>query len=300
VLNVGKYSMTIETLKRNLQYVLPHHFLSRSIAKLADCQIPLIKNALINLFVRLYKVDLSTATITKLSEYPSFNAFFTRALKESARPIAQGKNVVISPAEGTISQSGSIQNGKLVQTKGHLFSLTELLGGDQKLADSFQQGDFVTIYLAPHNYHRVHMPIDGKLMTTKYIPGRLFSVNSQSVAHIPNLFCRNERLISLFQTKVGLLAIILVGAMLVAGIETVWGQRESPCQSREILEKNYIDKNIFLTQGSEMGRFLFGSTVILLFPPSMIKLSPLKEQQIITMGFPLGSLLPKVTIDGNE
>jgi phosphatidylserine decarboxylase len=300
VLNVGKYSMTIETLKRNLQYVLPHHFLSRSIAKLADCQIPLIKNTLINLFVRLYKVDLNTAAITKLSEYPSFNAFFTRALKESTRPIAQEDNVVISPAEGTISQSGSIQNGKLVQTKGHLFSLTELLGGDQKLADSFQQGDFVTIYLAPHNYHRVHMPIDGKLMTTKYIPGRLFSVNSQSVAHIPNLFCRNERLISLFQTKTGPLAIILVGAMLVAGIETVWGQRESPSQSREILEKNYIDKNIFLTQGSEMGRFLFGSTVILLFPPNMIKLCPLKERQIITMGFPLGSLLPKVTMDGNE
>jgi phosphatidylserine decarboxylase len=283
--------MAIEKFKCNLQYILPHHVLSRILAKVADCKIPVVKNALIKLFIWHYKVDLNTAAVTKLSEYPSFNAFFTRALHESARPIAKDNEVIVSPADGIISQLGPIRDGRLLQAKGHCFSLEELLGGDATLAKIYQGGNFITVYLAPHNYHRVHMPLDGELIKTRYVPGRLFSVNNQSVTHIPKLFCRNERLIALFNTKIGELAIIMVAAMLVAGIETVWGQRETPCQSREIFEKNYRDKNIFLPKGQEMGRFLFGSTVILLFRADTMAFCDLDAQQDISMGIPIGHMI---------
>ncbi|MBA2653697.1 MAG: phosphatidylserine decarboxylase [Gammaproteobacteria bacterium] len=286
--------MYLEKLKCNLQHVLPHHFLSRLISKLADCEIPFVKNGLIKLFIANYKIDLSTVVSSELKDYPTFNHFFTRALRPDARPIVSETTAIASPADGVISQAGVIEDGELFQAKGSFFKLSNLLAGDAALAANFLDGQFVTIYLAPRDYHRVHMPIDGKLINTIYVPGKLFSVNNASVAHVPNLFCRNERLICRFETSVGEVVLILVGAMLVAGIETVWGQRETPCDSKEVVVKQYQDKGIVLKKGDELGRFQFGSTVILLFPPSSAKLLPFAAQQHINMG----ALLGHVRVEG--
>lgn len=287
--------MVVEKFKSSLQYVVPHHLLSRLVAKLAECQIPWIKNSLIKTFIHFYKIDLNTAMSSKLSEYPSFNDFFTRSLKAQARPIADGHDAIVSPADGYVSQAGNIRDGNLFQAKDHSYNLVELLGGDVGLAKKYYQGQFITIYLAPHNYHRVHMPLAGKLLKTIYVPGQLFSVNNRSVQHIPNLFCRNERLICFFESEVGEIALIMVGAMLVAGIETVWGQREIPCSSQQIIVKDYTDEHIFLKKGEEMGRFQFGSTVILLFPPAKTVPIDIPANQPINMG----ALISRVISESN-
>lgn len=283
--------MVVEKLKCQLQYVLPQHWLSRIIAKLADCRIPLVKDCLIKAFIYCYKVDLNTAATNKLSAYPSFNHFFVRSLNATARPIAKEQAAVVSPADGVVSQVGKIHEGKLYQAKGRLFSLAELLGEDNGSAKRYEGGEFITIYLAPHDYHRVHMPLAGKLLRTTYVPGKLFSVNARSVANVPNLFCRNERLISFFATEVGEIALIMVGAMLVAGIETVWGQGKNLGRSRKISADSYLDKNIQFSKAQEMGHFKFGSTVILLFPPDKVQLSEFVEQQPIKMGSSIGHVL---------
>lgn len=285
--------MALEKLKCKLQYLLPQHFLSRSLAKLADCRIPMVKNCLIRAFIKHYKVDINTAALTQIDDYVSFNQFFTRALNSAARPIANDQDAIVSPADGTVSQSGKIKDDKLFQAKGFFFSLQELLGGDKQLASCYRGGDFITVYLAPKDYHRVHMPLEAKLLKTIYVPGKLFSVNKQSVENVANLFCLNERLICLFDTEIGQVAIIMVGAMLVAGIETVWGQREVPCSRKEIITKDYADQNIILKKGEEMGRFLFGSTVILLFKANTVCLKSFAESQQITMGLLLGRIIQK-------
>jgi phosphatidylserine decarboxylase len=276
--------MSIEKLKWNVQYVLPHHPLSRFIARLANCKIRFVKNFLIKLFIYCYKVDLSSAQSTDLNTYPSFNHFFTRPLNPAARPIIMDEMAIASPADGMVSQAGRIDDSNLFQIKGHLFRLMPLLGGHYNLAKTYEKGQFVIIYLAPPDYHRVHMPLDGKLMQTIYVPGKLFSVSTGSVQHIPDLFSRNERLISLFETEIGEVALIMVGAMLVAGIETVWGKRETPCHSRNLIVKDYQDKGIFLKRGEEMGRFQFGSTVILLFPPDSVARLDFRPDTQINMG----------------
>jgi phosphatidylserine decarboxylase len=282
--------MTLEKFTCQLQSLLPHHCLSRLVANLAESTNPHIKNRLINLFIKHYKIDLSIAQSSDLNHYGSFNDFFVRALKPESRPICDASDAFISPADGFVSQFGRIDNGQLIQAKGSLFSLQALLGNDER-ATEYLNGDFVTIYLSPKDYHRVHMPLAGKLTKTVYIPGKLFSVNFATSKHVPNLFCRNERLVCFFDTQIGEIAIILVGAMLVAGIETVWGGQVAPNVSKKIIVQDYSQDNIELQKGAEMGRFKFGSTVILLMGPGKLQLCPFSDQQPIKMGELLGKII---------
>jgi len=249
-----------------VQYLLPHHLLSRTVGWLARSRTPWIKASFINVFIRRFKVDLSEAEIENPHDFATFNAFFTRTLKPGARPIAAGADRLASPADGTVSQLGKLQGNDLLQAKGRYYSLLELLGGDETLAGQFSNGHFATIYLSPLDYHRVHMPCDGTLRETRYVPGRLFSVNTVTTAAVPRLFARNERLICVFDTAAGPMAVILVGAMIVAGIETVFAGQVTP-QSTTITHSDYRNRQaIALPKGGELGRFLLGSTVILLFP----------------------------------
>jgi phosphatidylserine decarboxylase len=269
--------MTFTKIKCKMQHLLPHHLLSRLIAKLAESKTTAIKNQLIKIFIKVYKVDLTLAVGKKLEDYASFNEFFTRALLPDVRPVVSLENELASPADG-----------RLFQAKDHDYNLGDLLGGRQIEGNLFEGGSFITIYLAPKDYHRVHMPIAGKLIETIYVPGKLFSVNHLSVTHLPNLFCRNERLICLFETKIGKVAVILIGAMLVAGIETVWGQNETPCLEKEVVIKDYRMQDIYLNKGDEMGRFKFGSTVIVLWPATKVALKAYQPLENIKMGSLIG------------
>lgn len=250
-----------------LQYLLPQHLLSRLVGRLADSRIRWIKNSFILLFHRLYAVNMSEALEESPTAYPSFNAFFTRALKPDARPIDPDPALLVSPADGAISQLGRIDYGRIFQAKGHSYSLTSLLGGNQDRAQPFVNGQFATIYLSPKDYHRVHMPIEGRLLEMVYIPGDLFSVNNATVSEVPNLFARNERLVAIFDTAAGPMAMVLVGAMIVAGIETVWSGQVTPALRTIVTSRydNHRPAPIVLAKGAEMGRFKLGSTVILLF-----------------------------------
>lgn len=255
-----------------LQYLIPQHLLSRLAGKLADSEVPWIKNPFINWFRKRYGVDMSEALDPEPEHYPSFNAFFTRALRPGIRPIDTAPNSVASPADGVISQLGKIEGDRIFQAKGQTYSALELLGGDPELAALFADGEFATIYLSPKDYHRVHMPVDGKLLRTIYVPGDLFSVNQTTAANVPRLFARNERLVCLFETPFGPMAQVLVGAMIVASIETVWSGQEAPPLRR--ISTTHFDRTpavIELAKGAEMGRFKLGSTAILLFPKGRLQ-----------------------------
>ena len=257
-----------------LQHILPQHLLSRCTGALADLRHPLwLKNWLIHIFIRQFKVDMAEAADPDPTSYASFNAFFTRPLREDARSPAEAD--VICPADGAISQLGDIRGGRIFQAKGQSFSTWELLGGDSERAGLFAEGRFATIYLAPRDYHRVHMPLAGRLTATSYIPGRLFSVNRVTAENVPRLFARNERLVCYFDTAAGPMAMILVGAMVVAGIETVWSGQVAPPTSEPVL-RDYVavPRVIELAQGEEMGRFKLGSTVILLFRKDAVEFDP--------------------------
>ena len=243
-----------------LQYPLPHHALSRLVGYLAECESPRLKNALIKAFIQRFNVDMREALSEDVSAYTSFNDFFTRPLKDAARPIGAG---VVSPADGTLSQFGQIRAGQLVQAKGHTFSAQTLLGGDAGLAESFLGGSFATVYLSPRDYHRVHMPITGTLREMIYVPGRLFSVNQATANHVPGLFARNERLVCVFDTEQGPMAVVLVGAMIVAAIETVWAGQITPLAGTP--QHTRFDQPITVKKGAEMGRFKLGSTVVMCF-----------------------------------
>ena len=253
------------------QHILPHHLLSRTTGFLAQLQQPVwLKNRVIAAFVRYFDVDMSEAQEPDTSRYASFNAFFTRPLREGARPIAETD--IVCPADGAISQIGPISSDLLFQAKGRYFSTQELLGGDTERAAQFKGGEFATIYLSPRDYHRVHMPIAGRLTATTYIPGKLFSVNGVTAENVDRLFARNERLVCYFDTEVGPMAMILVGAMIVAGIETVWsGQVAPPPRLPQTLDYTAAPAAVSLDKGDEMGRFKLGSTVILLFPEGSMK-----------------------------
>lgn len=249
------------------QYVLPHHTLSRLIGCLAQCQAPWFKNRLIAWFIKRYQVNMSEAHFEHPSAYLHFNDFFTRALKTDARPLDTTPNAVLSPADGAISQLGAIEHGRIFQAKGHSFSLLELLGGDAQRAAPFMGGSFATVYLSPKDYHRVHMPLTGTLREMVYIPGRLFSVNKTTAAAVPELFARNERVACIFDTERGPMAVVLVGAMIVASIETVWAGLITP-PLRQLRRFDYSEQGrqpITLAKGAEMGRFKLGSTAIVLF-----------------------------------
>lgn len=259
-----------QTLWSAVQYALPHHFISRGVFHLTRWHTPFTASA-IRWFVRRFDVDLSEAVESDPAVYPTFNAFFTRALKADVRPLAPDPVEWVSPCDGRISQIGAIQSGNLLQAKGRDYSVIELLGGDAALAREFAQGQFATIYLSPRDYHRVHMPCAGRLRTMIHVPGRLFSVSPATVQQVPRLFARNERLVCVFETDLGPMALVLVGAINVAAIETVWAGLVTPPAGQEITRRDYgndIGMLINLVRGQEMGRFNMGSTVILLAPSS--------------------------------
>ncbi|HDY91191.1 MAG TPA: phosphatidylserine decarboxylase, partial [Pseudoalteromonas sp.] len=201
---------------------MPKHFISRVVGKLAAAKAGALTTTLIKLFIKQYKVDMSEAQYPDPAHYKSFNEFFTRPLKDGMRPLIEDSNIITQPVDGAISQLGDIVDGQLIQAKGHDYSLQALLGGSQDDTTPFLGGKFATIYLAPKDYHRIHMPIDGTLSKMVYVPGDLFSVNPLTAQNVPNLFARNERVVAIFETEIGPLAMVLVGATIVASIETIW------------------------------------------------------------------------------
>ena len=273
------------------QYLIPQHALSRLLGKLAEGR--MLKNMLISLFIKRYGVDLSEAEISDPKQFNNFNHFFTRALAANARPLAQEEGAVLCPADGSISEIGDIEENRILQAKGRHYTVAQLLA-DEDAAKTFHDGNFATVYLAPRDYHRVHMPMEGKLLQTTYVPGKLFSVNRVTANSVPNLFARNERLVCLFDTPAGKMALVLVGAMIVAGIETVWSGQVCPAPSRVVNRTNYEQASpaVQLARGVEMGRFKLGSTVIVLFEPGKVALSPaLSAGSITRMGQLMGTLL---------
>jgi len=254
----------------SFQHLLPQHLVSRCIGLLAELSRPnWLKNRVISSYVRYYGVPMEEAREPDIRRYESFNAFFTRPLLEQARPCADAD--ILCPADGVFSQLGDIEEDMLLQAKGRRFSTVDLLGGDGDRAREFRAGHFATIYLSPRDYHRVHMPVTGRLSATTYVPGRLFSVNAATARHVDRLFARNERLVCHFDTAVGPMAMVLVGAMIVAGIETVWSGRVTPARrGPETVDYAGRGEPVELDRGREMGRFFLGSTVILLFPPGSI------------------------------
>lgn len=267
-----------------LQHLLPQHLLSRAVGYLAESRCNWIKRPFIKIFAKRYGVNMSEALIEDLDQYDNFNAFFTRALKPDARPLDEA--TVVSPADGEISQIGTLQYGRILQAKGRGYGLSTLLGGHADLAEQFIHGSFATIYLSPSDYHRVHMPITGTLRESIYVPGDLYSVNQTTVKGVDNLFARNERLITIFDTEQGPMAMILVGAMIVAGIETVWGgQVAPPPKNSWRMDHQKPIEPVILQQGEEMGRFKLGSTVIMLFGKEAITWSEsLKADDPVRLG----------------
>ncbi len=255
-------------LKIYPQYLLPHHLLSRMMHAFTRLQLTLIVRPFTRWFVHQFKVDLSIAQQPDLNAYPSFNAFFTRALKPEARPVCHGETEIASPVDGTVSQIGPIENQRIFQAKGHDYTLRELLGGSDEHAAKFINGAFATIYLSPRDYHRIHIPYDGILNEMIHIPGRLFSVNQATTELIPGLFSRNERVVCLFETDAGPMAVIMVGAIFVGSMDTVWHGTVTPTHIRRITRWHYSSKDdnrISFRRGGEIGRFNMGSTVIVLF-----------------------------------
>lgn len=253
-----------------LQRLAPQHLLSRAAGQLAATRNPAIKNPFVRWFVQRYKVDMAEALVEDPTAYASFNDFFTRELKPGARPLDPAADAVLCPADGAISQIGAIRDGRVFQAKGQAFSVEELLGGDQETAAGFAQGQFVTVYLSPRDYHRVHMPLAGTLNRMVHVPGDLFSVNTVTAEEVPRLFARNERVVCHFNTAFGPMVVVLVGAMIVASIETVWAGLVTP-QRRCVRTFEYgRSQSIHLEKGQEMGRFLLGSTAIVLFPQGVV------------------------------
>lgn len=267
-----------------LTYVLPHRLLSSLARRLAYSRNRAIKQWLIDTVTRKFGVDLSEAAEPDPTAYPTFNAFFTRALKPGARTPDADPNALLMPADGHISQCGDIVNGRIFQAKGHGFTAAQLLG-DEAAAAPFADGVFATVYLSPRDYHRVHMPWSGTLRETVHVPGRLFSVGTDAVNSVPGLFARNERLVCHFDTEFGPMCLVMVGALLVSGVETVWSGVEIPAYGDRIQRKDYRDKGIALERFAEMARFNYGSTVIALWPKGAAALSPeLKAEQPVRMG----------------
>jgi phosphatidylserine decarboxylase len=260
----------INQLKIIGQYLLPKHLVSRLTGKLAAAKAGKLTTILIKLFIARYKIDMSEAKHSDPAYFKTFNDFFTRELREGIRPVVTGDENIIMPVDGQVSQLGEIKIGRIFQAKGHDFSLRELLGGRDDIAAPFDDGLFSTVYLSPKDYHRVHMPITGKLEQMVFIPGDLFSVNPLTVDNVPNLFARNERAVAIFSTAIGPMAMVLVGATIVASIETIWGGTIAPSTDKEIQYWDYRDQNITLEKGDEMGRFKLGSTIVALFPKGTV------------------------------
>ncbi len=258
-------------IKAWLQYPLPQHALSRLTHRLTRISTPAIKDWGIQDFVRHFGVDMSEAAEPDIRAYPTFNAFFTRSLRTGARPVAMETDAIASPVDGAVSQMGMIEGGRIFQAKGREFSTLELLGGDATAAASFQDGSYTTLYLSPKDYHRIHMPVTGSLYRMLHVPGRLFSVNPPTTRAVPRLFARNERVACLFDTDIGPMALVMVGAMNVASIETVWAGEVTPPERSAVQVWDYKEGDVRLEKGAEVGRFNMGSTVILLFAKDRIR-----------------------------
>lgn len=259
-----------------LQHLLPQHLLSQTMYRIARSQWRPLKDLLIRTLVRAYRIDLDEAAEPDPRAYPSFSAFFTRELKAGARPLDPDPRAILCPVDGRISQIGSITDGRLIQAKGHDYSVRALLGLAPDVGHPFDGGAFATIYLAPSDYHRIHMAMSGTLTGMTHVPGRLFSVNDATARLVPGLFARNERLVCDFATQSGAHALVMVGAIFVGGMETVWaGEVTPPYANRAPRRWSYTDgEPIRLERGAELGRFNLGSTVVLLFPPGAVSWDP--------------------------
>jgi len=254
------------------QYLLPKGALTNFAGRVAGHKGGAMTTRLIRWFVGKYDVNMDEAENPDIASYHSFNEFFTRALKPGVRPLANAD--FICPVDGRISQFGAIEDDQIFQAKGHKFSTTALVGGDRALAEQFRHGSFANLYLSPRDYHRIHMPCDGKLTRMIYIPGELFSVNPTTARGIPGLFARNERVVCVFDTASGPFVMTLVGATIVGSMATVWHGVVNPPRQPNIAEWTYADQNIVLKKGDELGRFLLGSTVVMLFPKDTLQFNP--------------------------
>jgi len=284
------------------QYLLPHHLLSRGMHWLARQETPWLKNLIIRFICKKFDIDMSCAVEQDPLAYASFNKFFTRELQADARPITSEPQRLACPVDGCVSQAGLIaehaQPGSLplqdiFQAKGHYYSLEELLGGDRDRAMPFVGGHFATIYLSPRDYHRIHIPADAQLREMVHIPGRLFSVNPATTRAVPSLFARNERVACIFDTEYGPMAVVMVGAIFVSSIETVWAGEVTPPSHREVRSWHYQEGQHVFRKGDEIGRFNMGSTVVVLFGPNMISwANHVRADQTVQMGEPLAELNP--------
>ena len=284
----------MDKLKITLQYLMPKHLISRLAGKVAAAELGWFSHFLIKRFISAYKIDMSEAQFERAEDYASFNEFFTRPLKDGIRPLASEPDIVAHPVDGAISQLGPIVDGKLVQAKNHTYSLQSLLGGLEQTSAPFAGGSFATIYLAPKDYHRIHMPVSGTLREMIYIPGELFSVNPLTAENVPDLFARNERVVTIFDTDFGPMALVLVGATIVASIETVWAGTITPPTGKTIFRWSYPatgNTAVKLEKGAEMGRFKLGSTVVLAFPAGKVDFMADQQPGTVTrMGAPFAEL----------
>ncbi|KEF31524.1 MAG: phosphatidylserine decarboxylase [Gammaproteobacteria bacterium] len=254
------------------QYLTPQLAVSRLAGRLADYdRTPALKNRVVKWFIDRYGVNMSEALESNPEAYPSFNAFFTRELKPGLRPLAGGDETFVSPVDGAISQLGQVNEDRIFQAKGQSFSLNELLGDDQRLTGEFAEGEFATIYLSPKDYHRIHMPMAGTLREMIHIPGKLFSVNPVTAENVPNLFARNERVVCIFDTAAGPMALVLVGAMIVGSVETVWNGVVVPSGNQVTATRYQGEDARTFAKGEEMGRFRLGSTVVMVMPKGSVR-----------------------------
>ena len=279
----------LEKLVTGLFYILPHHLISRTVLRLSHSEKRWLSRLLIGAYTRLFTLNMNEALEPSLSAYPSLNALFTRALAPDARPLAEPETMLVSPADGAISEIGHLDNDRLLQAKGYHYSLQALFAGHDELARPFIDGEFATISLSPRDYHRLHMPVAGRLTDMIYIPGRLFSVSPMTTRTIPRIFTRNERLVCLFDSDIGRLALIMVGAINVSAMETVWAGLVTPPPGKTPRLSRYAPP-IALERGAEMGRFNMGSTIIVLTEKSRVDwLGDLTPGRSIRMGEGLGS-----------
>lgn len=277
----------LDSVKIALQYITPKHLLSRLVGSLAAAEAGVVTTAIIKLFVKQYNVNMSEALRSSPADYASFNEFFTRELKADARSICADEKQLALPVDGAVSQLGDIKHDSIFQAKGHDYSLTTLLGGLPQLAVPFKDGKFATIYLSPKDYHRIHMPIDGTLTDMVYVPGELFSVSPLTAERVPGLFARNERVVAIFDTPAGKMAMVLVGATIVASIETKWAGTVTPPAGKNVQHWQYPSEGehaVHIKKGDEMGLFKLGSTIVACFEPNMLEFADLAAGDVTRLG----------------